>query len=126
MATSIVEDLDALSPEERVLFGQGNMESFAREIDQVGRSLPQRINADPEGVERGLAKLVLTVIELIRRMLEHQALRRMEGGSLTDDEIERLGETFMKLEQRMEDLKQAFGLEGEDLNLSLGPLGDLM
>ncbi|MCL5996291.1 MAG: gas vesicle protein K [Chloroflexi bacterium] len=102
------------------------MESFAREIDQVGRSLPQRINADPEGVERGLAKLVLTVIELIRRMLEHQALRRMEGGSLTDDEIERLGETFMKLEQRMEDLKQAFGLEGEDLNLNLGPLGDLM
>ena len=126
MATSIVEDLDALSPEERVLFGQGNMDSFAREIDQVSRGLPKRINADPEGVERGLAKLVLTLIELIRRMLEHQALRRMEGGSLTDEEIERLGETFMKLEQRMEDLKQAFGLEGEDLNLNLGPLGDLI
>ena len=111
---------------ERVIFEQGGIETFTREMDEVSRSLPQRINADPEGVEQGLAKLVLTLVELIRRLLEHQALRRMEGGSLTDEEIERLGDTFMRLEQRMEELKVAFHLEGEELNLNLGPLGDLM
>ena len=111
---------------ERVIFEQGGIETFTREMDEVSHSLPQRINADPEGVEQGLAKLVLTLVELIRRLLEHQALRRMEGGSLTDEEIERLGDTFMRLEQRMEELKVAFHLEGEELNLNLGPLGDLM
>jgi hypothetical protein len=85
-----------------------------------------RINADAETVEQGLAKLVLTLIELIRQLLERQAIRRMETGSLTDDEIERMGETFMKLEQKMEELKLVFGLENEELNLSLGPLGNLL
>lgn len=85
-----------------------------------------RINADPATAEESLAKLVLTLIEFIRRLLEKQAIRRMEAGSLTDDEIERMGETFLKLEQRMEELKAAFGLQGEDLNLSLGPLGNLL
>jgi hypothetical protein len=111
---------------ERVIFEQGDTQSFARELDEAERSLPKRINADPEGVEQGLAKLVLTLIELIRRVMEHQALRRMEGGSLSDEEIERLGDTFMRLEQRMEELKVSFNLEGEELNLNLGPLGDLM
>lgn len=111
---------------ERVIFEQGDTQCFARELDEAERSLPKRINADPEGVEQGLAKLVLTLIELIRRVMEHQALRRMEGGSLSDEEIERLGDTFMRLEQRMEELKVAFNLEGEELNLNLGPLGDLM
>jgi CRISPR/Cas system-associated endonuclease Cas1 len=77
-------------------------------------------------VEQGLAKLVLTLIELIRQLLERQALRRIEAGSLTDDEIERLGETFLKLDHKMQELKEIFGLENEDLNLNLGPLGDLM
>lgn len=84
------------------------------------------INADPDTVERGLAKLVLTLIELIRQLLERQAIRRMEAGSLTDDEIERMGETFLKLAEKMDELKIAFGLEGEELNLSLGPLGNLL
>jgi hypothetical protein len=84
------------------------------------------VNADPHNVEKGLAKLVLTLIELLRQLMERQAVRRMEGGTLTDDEVERLGQTFMKLEQRMEELKKAFGLEGEDLNLNLGPLGKLL
>ncbi len=87
---------------------------------------PRRVNADPERVERGLAQLVLTLVELLRQLMERQALRRVEAGSLTDEEIERLGQTFMKLEQRMEELKKEFGLEDEDLNLSLGPLGDLL
>jgi CRISPR/Cas system-associated endonuclease Cas1 len=77
-------------------------------------------------VEKGLAKLVLTLIELIRKLLEKQALRRVEAGSLSEEEIERVGQTLMKLENKMDELKQLFGLEDEDLNLNLGPLGDLM
>jgi uncharacterized protein YjiS (DUF1127 family) len=111
---------------EKLLCDPGDLESFADELGQASSTLPQRVNADPESVERGLAKLVLTLIELLRRLMERQALRRMEAGSLSDAEIERLGQTFMKLDQRMEELKEAFGLEGEELNLNLGPLGDLM
>ncbi len=85
-----------------------------------------RVNADPEELEKGLAHLVLTIIELLRQLMERQALHRIEGGSLTADEIERLGRTFMALEERMEELKVAFGLEGEELNMNLGPLGDLL
>jgi gas vesicle protein GvpK len=112
--------------EERLLYGAGDLDALAAELDRVGTALPRRINADPEHVERGLAQLVLTLVELLRQLMERQALRRMEQGSLTDDEVERLGETFMKLEQRMEELKKEFGLEDRDLNLNLGPLGDLL
>lgn len=85
-----------------------------------------RVSADPERLERGLAQLVLTVIELLRQLMERQALHRIEGGSLSDEEIERLGRTFMALADRMEELKVAFGLEGEELNMNLGPLGNLL
>jgi hypothetical protein len=110
----------------KLLCGTPDLASFAAELEQVDGSLPQRINADPEGVEHGLAKLVLTLIELLRQLMERQALRRIEAGSLSDAEIERLGQTFLKLAARMDELKQIFGLEDEDLNLNLGPLGDLM
>ncbi len=90
------------------------------------QALPERIDLDPDTLEQGLAKLVLTVIELLRQLLERQALRRVEAGSLTEQQIERMGETFLKLEQRMAEMKRLFGLEDEDLNLNLGPLGDLM
>jgi hypothetical protein len=96
------------------------------ELDRLATALPRRIDADPERVEKGLAQLVLTLVELLRQLMERQALRRMEDGSLTEDEIERLGETFMKLEQRMDELKRHFELEDRDLNLNLGPLGDLL
>ena len=89
-------------------------------------AFPRRVNADPEQVERGLAQLVLTLVELLRQLMERQALRRMELGTLSDDEVERMGETFMKLERRMQELKDHFGLEDRDLNLNLGPLGDLL
>src|SRR5437588_506281 len=89
-------------------------------------ALPRRIDADPENVEKGLAQLVLTLVELLRQLMERQALRRMENGTLTDEEVDRLGETFMKLEQRMQELKDHFELEDSDLNLNLGPLGDLL
>jgi hypothetical protein len=91
----------------------------------VARALPDRINADPERVEQGLARLVLTVIELLREVLEHQAVRRMDGGTLNDAEIERLGLALLKLKNRMDELKQVFGLTDEDLNIDLGPLGRL-
>ncbi|MGH2859338.1 MAG: gas vesicle protein K [Solirubrobacteraceae bacterium] len=95
-------------------------------LDRLQAALPSRVDADPEGLERGLAHLVLTLIELLRQLMERQALRRIEAGTVTDDEIERLGATFMALAQRMEELKRVFGLEDEELNLNLGPLGNLI
>jgi hypothetical protein len=86
----------------------------------------QRVQTDPEKLEQGLAHLVLTIIELLRQLMERQALHRIEAGSLDEQQIERLGRTFMALQDRMEELKLAFGLEGEELNINLGPLGDLM
>lgn len=94
-------------------------------LEALARSLPDRINADPEKVEQGLAKLVLTLIELLRQVLEHQAVRRMDGGTLTEDEVERLGLALLRLSERMEELKTTFGLRDEDLNIDLGPLGRL-
>lgn len=97
------------------------------ELDRITTALRGgRVNADRENVERGLAQLVLTVIELLRQLMERQALRRIDAGTLTDEEVERLGRTFMALAARMEELKETFGLTDEDLNLNLGPLGDLM
>jgi hypothetical protein len=92
----------------------------------LGDGLSRRINTDPESVEKGLAQLVLTIVELLRQLMERQALHRVEAGTLTDEEIERLGHTLMLLEQRMGELKEQFGLEDRDLNLNLGPLGNLM
>lgn len=101
-------------------------EEFAEEIHKSQSALPPKIDANPENVEKGLARLVLTLIELIRKLLEKQAMRRVEAGSLSEDEIERMGETLMRLEERMAELKETFGLRDEELNLNLGPLGDLM
>jgi gas vesicle protein GvpK len=94
-------------------------------LEALARALPERINADPDKVEQGLARLVLTLIELLRRVLEHQAIRRMDGGSLSDEEIERLGLALLKLSHRMDELKATFDLTDEDLNIDLGPLGRL-
>ena len=99
---------------------------MSRELEQLGTAFPHRINADPEQVEKGLVQLVLTIVELLRQLMERQALRRMEQGTLTDEQIEQLGETFMKLERRMDELKEHFGLDDRDLNLNLGPLGNLL
>ena len=87
--------------------------------------IPERISADPEIVENGLARLVLSIIELIRRLLEKQAIRRMDAGNLSDEEIERLGSALMKLEEKMDELKRTFGLSDDDLNLKLGPVKTL-
>jgi uncharacterized protein YjiS (DUF1127 family) len=105
----------------RVLSSHGSVAA----IDPA-RAFPSRINTDPETVERGLAQLVLTLVELLRQLMERQALRRMDEGTLDDVEIERLGQTFMKLSERMDELKEHFELRDEDLNLNLGPLGNLL
>ena len=112
--------------EDKILFDPGDFQEMAASLERTQANLSQHINADPEGLERGLAKLVLTLIELLRQLMERQALHRIDGGSLNDEEIERLGQTFMKLQVRMEELKVIFGLETEDLNLNLGPLGNLL
>ena len=95
--------------------------------EKNGSATPSpQIRLDPENVKKGLGQLVLTVVELIRRLLEKQALRRIESGSLTDQEAERLGLTFRGLNEQLEWLKHEFGLTDEDLNLDLGPLGKLL
>ena len=110
----------------KVLSAHGDVEYLARSLEEIGDAFPRRVSADPETVERGLAGLVLTLVELLRQLMERQALRRMEQGTLDEEQIERLGTTFMRLDQRMDELKAAFGLRDEDLNLDLGPLGRLL
>lgn len=90
------------------------------------RLLPQRLETDPESVERDLFKLVLTIIELVRQLMEKQALRRVDEGDLTDEQIEGLGTGLMHLEEAMEDLKSRYDLTTADLNIDLGPLGRLL
>ena len=101
-------------------------EEFIEQLRVVADTLPSRINIDAQSVEQGLAKLVLTLIEFIRRLLEKQAVRRMEGGDLSPEQIEELGLALMRLEAKLQELKTQFGLTDEDLNLDLGPIGRLI
>ncbi len=93
---------------------------------QASTILPKRLDLDPETVEQGLGQLVLTIIDLVRQLMEKQALRRMESGTLSESDIERMGETLMKLNAKIDDLCVAFGIERKDLNISLGDLGELL
>jgi hypothetical protein len=103
-----------------------DLDFLAGNLPSIDEALPRRLNADPENLERGLAQLVLTIVELLRQLMERQALRRIDDGSLSEEEVERLGQTFMNLAARMEELREEFGLTAEDLNLNLGPLGNLL
>jgi hypothetical protein len=102
------------------------LEALRSELQQVHGTLPSRIDVNAEGVEQGLAQLVLTLVEFLRQLLERQAVRRMEGGSLSDEEVERVGLALMKLEEKVHELAEQFGLRPADLNINLGPLGDLL
>jgi gas vesicle protein GvpK/gas vesicle protein GvpA/GvpJ/GvpM family len=113
MESQVVESLDA--PKDAAM----------APLEAVAEGLPPRLNTDPDKVENGLAKLVLTLIEVLRKVLEHQAVRRMEGGHLSDEEVERLGVALLRLNDRMQDMKGTFGLTDEDLQIDLGPLGRL-
>lgn len=97
-----------------------DLNEFLNKAQKVAEKLPEKINSSPENAGNGLVKLVLTLVNLIRELMEKQAIRRIEAGSLTDEEIERVGLTFMKLEEKMEELKTYFDLEEKDLNLDLG------
>ena len=96
------------------------LEEVRAELARVSAALPERIDIDPDDVERGLAGLVLGLVELLRQVLERQAVRRMEGGTLTDDEIERVGLALMRLEKKVHELASHFGLSDDDLRIGLG------
>jgi hypothetical protein len=94
--------------------------------DDLPSALSRRIDADPESVEKGLVQLVLTLVELLRQLMERQAIRRMDAGGLSEEDIERLGQTLMRLDEKMTEMRDHFGLTVEDLNIDLGPLGKLL
>jgi hypothetical protein len=97
-----------------------------RQLQSNAHEAAQRIDCTQETIEQGLAKLVLGLIELLRQLLERQAIRRMEGGSLSDEQVEEMGRALMTLEAKIKELADQFGLKPEDLNLALGPLGNLL
>ena len=103
------------------------LEDLRRELERAaaGQS-PLRWNADPDDVQRSVAQLVLTLVEFVRKLLERQAIRRMEAGTLTDEQTEDVGRALMKLEETVRDIALRFGLGLDDLNLDLGPVGKLM
>ena len=101
------------------------IDGLNQELASLANGTAQRIDCTPENIEQGLARLVLSLIDLLRRLLERQAIRRMEGGTLNDTQIEEMGLALMKLEQKIRELAEHFGLRPEDLNMDLGPLGNL-
>jgi hypothetical protein len=103
----------------------GSISPLAQQ-EQASLGTALRLDCSPENIEQGLAKLVLSLVELLHQLLERQAIRRMEGGSLTDQQIEQMGEALMTLEKKIHELAQNFGLTPADLNLDLGPLGKLL
>ncbi|HVG70065.1 MAG TPA: gas vesicle protein K [Vicinamibacterales bacterium] len=102
------------------------LEDLRRELERATGGNPLRWNADPDDVQRSVAQLVLTLVEFIRKLLERQAIRRMEGGTLTDRQTEDIGRALMQLEATVRDLAARFGIAVEDLNLDLGPAGKLI
>ncbi|HEX8276819.1 MAG TPA: gas vesicle protein K [Longimicrobiaceae bacterium] len=96
------------------------------EIAQLANALPKQIDVDPDTVQQDLARLVLTLVELLRQVVEHQAVRRMEDPDLSEEQVERMGTALLLLEEKMQEIKGVFGLAGEDLNIDLGPLGKLL
>ncbi len=110
----------------KLICASEDIAALTEELMTVRASTPNRVVLDPDKVEQGLAQLVLTVIELLRQLMERQAMHRVENGTIDDAAIERLGLAFMRLDTRMTELKQTFGLRDEDLNIDLGPLGKLL
>jgi hypothetical protein len=103
------------------------LEDLRKELERTAKAAsPMRWNADPDDVQRSVAQLVLTLVEFVRKLLERQAIRRMEAGTLTDQQTEDVGRALMKLEETVRDIADKFGIPPDDLNLELGPLGKLM
>jgi hypothetical protein len=102
------------------------IEAIRQQIQNVGATSPPRWNADPEDVRKSVLKLVLTLVELIRQLLERQAIRRMEAGTLSEAETESVGLALMRLQETILDLCKDFDIAPDELNLDLGPVGKLM
>jgi hypothetical protein len=100
------------------------LESLRKELQRHAQ--PPRWNADPQDVQKSVVRLVLALVEFLRKLLERQAIRRMESGTLTTDETERIGQALMKLEETVHQIARQFGLKPDELNLDLGPLGRLI
>jgi hypothetical protein len=100
-------------------------EQLEVQLAELSRSLPERINVEPDSAGQELGRLVLTLVDVVRKVLEHQAVRRMDSGTLSPEEVERLGLALLRLNEKMTELKAAFGLRDEDLDIDLGPLGRL-
>lgn len=101
-------------------------QALVAELTEIAEGLPTRIDLDPEAVGRDLSKLVLTLVELLRRVVEHQAVQRMDDPDLTDEQVERMGTALWRLEEKMQEIKAVFGLADEELNIDLGPLGRVL
>lgn len=101
-------------------------DALATRLVEVADSLPSRVEVDPDGVQRDLGRLVLTLVELIRQIVEHQAVRRMDDDDLSDEQVERMGLALERLAEKMQEIKAVFGLADEELNIDLGPLGKLL
>lgn len=123
------------APRQRVVAKAGSLtvteideiNELRRQIEQAaGTASPVRWNADPDEVQRSVAQLVLTLVEFIRKLLERQAIRRMEAGTLTDQQTEAVGQALMKLEETVLEMAAKFGIPPDQLNLDLGPVGKLM
>jgi Gas vesicle protein K/Gas vesicle protein len=121
-ASSVKENTPRKSCNEEIL---ASVLSSTIDYEPNQRIAP-KTNVDPDNVEKGLVKLVLTLVDLIRKLMEKQAIRRLEAGQLNVEEIEKMGHTFLLLDERMGQIKKTFGLKDEDLNLDLGPLGKLI
>ena len=115
-----------MSPTAGATVQSPTLSDFAKIMSPTNLPTSPRISLNTENVQNGLGRLVLTVVELLRELLERQALRRIDGGSLTEAEVERLGTTFLQLAEQMERLKKEFGVADGDLNIDLGPLGRLL
>ncbi|HET7273964.1 MAG TPA: gas vesicle protein K [Longimicrobiaceae bacterium] len=111
---------------EDIISGQPTRSELAAEFAALAEELPSRIDVDPENVQQDLGRLVLTLVELLRRVVEHQAIQRMEDADLSEEQVERMGTALWRLEEKLEEIKEVFGLAGEDLNIDLGPLGKLL
>lgn len=105
---------------------EGAGDELVARLTELADQLPARIDVDPDAVARDLGRLVLTIVELLRQVVEHQAVRRMDDGDLSEEEVERMGTALLRLEEKMGEIKAVFGLAGEDLNIDLGPLGKLL
>ena len=115
-----------MSGEERRDSAEELRRALAGELAEIAEALPQRIDVEPEAVGRDLSKLVLTLVEMIRRVVEHQAVQRMDDPDLTEEQIERMGTALWRLEEKMQEIKTVFGLADEELNIDLGPLGRVL